>query len=98
LPRRLAASPDLLASHRIGGGNEIGPGRLSAKLATAVREGAGRSAMGCGAPVLTIPAEPNAAIQAQNEAGSTTSRPNAAIAANRGFMITVSPWGPDCIA
>jgi hypothetical protein len=41
------------------------------------------------APVLSIPAELNAA-NARTEAGIATSRHNAAIAANRGFMITVS--------
>jgi len=39
--------------------------------------------------VLSIPAEPNAAIHARTEAGRATSRQNAAIAANRGFMFTV---------
>ena len=41
------------------------------------------------APMLSIPAEPNAA-NASTEAGIATSLHNAAIAANRGFMITVS--------
>src|ERR1700736_178018 len=46
--------------------NEIG-GSLSANLATAAGDGAGRSTIGA-APVLSIPAEPNAAIHARTEA------------------------------
>jgi hypothetical protein len=71
--------------------NEIG-GSLSANLTTAVGDGAGRSTIGA-APVLSIPAEPNAAIHARTKAGIATSWHQAAVAANRGFMITVSPWG-----
>ena len=41
------------------------------------------------APVLPMPAEPSDA-NATTEAGIATSRHNAAMAANRGFMITVS--------
>jgi hypothetical protein len=36
--------------------------------------------------------EPNATSQTRTEAGKATSRHNGAIAANRGFMITVSHW------
>src|SRR5260370_15158488 len=79
---------DLLAATASAAANEIG-GSLSANLATAVTDGAGRSTIGA-APVLSIPAEPNAAIHARTEAGIATSWHNAAIAANRGFMITVS--------
>src|SRR5258708_19276992 len=79
---------DLLAATASAAANEIGDS-LSANLATAVRDGAGRSTIGA-APVLSIPAEPNAAIHARTEAGIATSWHNATIAANRGFMITVS--------
>jgi hypothetical protein len=79
---------DLLAATASAAANEIG-GSLSANLATTVRDGAGRSTIGA-APVLSIPAEPNAAIQARTEAGIATSWHHAATAANRGFMITVS--------
>jgi hypothetical protein len=78
----------LLAATASAAANEIG-GSLSANLATAVRDGAGRPTIGA-APMLSIPADPNAAIHARTEAGIATSRHNAAIAANRGFMITVS--------
>src|SRR6202795_5052560 len=79
---------DLPAATASAASNEIG-GSLSANLATTVRDGAGRSTIGA-APVLSIPAEPNAAIQARTEAGIATSWHHAATAANRGFMITVS--------
>src|SRR5450432_2863739 len=48
---------DLLAATTSAAANEIG-GSLSANLATAVSDGAGRSTIGA-APVLSIPAEPN---------------------------------------
>src|SRR5882757_1329542 len=76
---------DLPAATASAAANEIG-GSLSANSAAAVRDGAGRSTMGA-APVLSISAEPSAAIPARSEAGMATSRHNAA---NRGFMITVS--------
>src|SRR6202023_107934 len=79
---------DSLAATASAAANEIG-GSSSANLATAVRDGAGRSTIGA-APVLSIPAEPNAAIHARTEAGIATSWHNAAIAAILGFMITVS--------
>src|SRR5450432_4088571 len=64
--------------------NETG-GSLSANLVTAGGDGAGRSTMDAAPPT-----EPNAAIHARTKAGMATSWPNAAMAANRGFMITVS--------
>src|ERR1700730_5169731 len=79
---------DLLAATASAAANEIG-GSLSANLAAAVRDGAGRSKIGA-ARGLSSPAGPNAAIHAGTEAGIATSGPNAAIAANLGFMITVS--------
>src|ERR1035441_9355612 len=62
---------DLLAATTSAAANEIG-GSLSANLATAVTDGAGRSTIGA-APVLSIPAEPNAAIHTRTEAGIATS-------------------------
>src|ERR1700682_5587983 len=75
------------AANEIGG--SLSANFLSANLATAAGDGAGRSTIGA-APVLSIPAKPNAAIHARTKAGIATSRHHAAIAANRGFMITVS--------
>jgi hypothetical protein len=68
--------------------NEI-DGSLSVNLASVVRGGARRSVIEA-APVLSMPAKPYAAIQARTKAGMATSRPKAAIAANRGFTIAVS--------
>jgi hypothetical protein len=42
------------------------------------------------APVLSIAAEPITAIHAKTKAGIATPRPNAAVNANREFIITVS--------
>src|ERR1700722_15021565 len=76
-----AATTSAAALDAVGGG-------LSANVASAVSNGARRSTIGA-APILSIPAELNAA-NASTEAGKATSLHNAAIAANRGFMITVS--------
>jgi hypothetical protein len=65
-------------------------GRRTINVVSAVSNGARRSTIGA-APMLSIRAEPNAA-NARTEAGIATSRHNAAIDANRGFMITVSDW------
>jgi hypothetical protein len=75
----LAATASSAALDTIGGG-------LSANVALAVSKGARRSTMGA-APMLS--AEPNAA-NARTDAGIATSLHNAAIAANRGFMINLS--------
>src|SRR5882757_7171559 len=78
---------DLLATAASAVLEAIGVG-LSADAASAASNGARWSTIDA-APVLSIPAEPIAA-NASTEAGMATSRHNAAIAANRGFMITVS--------
>src|SRR5258708_16143034 len=79
---------DLLAATASAAANEIGDS-LSANLATAVRDGAGRSTIGA-APVLSIPAEPNAAIHARTEAGIATSWHNPPIPPNLRSIITIS--------
>src|ERR1700677_4067082 len=66
-------------------------GGLSADVASAASSGTRRSPISA-APVLSIPAKPNAAIHARTKEGIATSRHKAAVAANRGFMITVSNW------
>src|SRR6202030_1023893 len=83
----LTSVVDLLATTTSAVLEAIGGG-LSANAASAASNGARWSTIDV-APVLSIPAEPNAA-NASTEAGMATSRHNAAIAANRGFMITVS--------